>query len=296
MTDAARGPQPVAELRGVHKRYGQVDALQGVDLELRPGELVALLGPNGAGKTTAVSIVLGQRRPDAGSAWLFGRDPTIPAARRFVGATPQEIGFPDNLKVGEVIDLVRAHYPEPASTQEVLARFGLLEVAGRRTRGALRGPEAAAGGGPGLRRQPPGGDPGRAHHGLGRGRPARAVGPHPRVRGRRRHGAADHPLPGGGPGPGIPRGGDLGRPDRRPGQCRGHHRAGRAQQGAPAGCLPELPGVARAERTNDHHTLYTADADGLVRALALQGVAFSGLQVERASLEEAFLSLTGGER
>jgi ABC-type glutathione transport system ATPase component len=51
MTDAARGPQAVAELRGVHKRYGQVEALHGVDLELRPGELVALLGPNGAGKS-----------------------------------------------------------------------------------------------------------------------------------------------------------------------------------------------------------------------------------------------------
>jgi ABC-2 type transport system ATP-binding protein len=83
MTDDARGrSQAVAELRGVHKRYGQVDTLQGVDLELRQGELVALLGPNRAGKTTAVSILLGQRRPNAGSAWLFGRDPTIPAARR----------------------------------------------------------------------------------------------------------------------------------------------------------------------------------------------------------------------
>jgi ABC-2 type transport system ATP-binding protein len=139
MTDAARGPQAVAELRGVHKRYGHVDALHGVDLELRPGELVALLGPNGSGKTTAVSIVLGQRRPDAGSAWLFGREATIPAARRPVGATPQEIGFPDNLKVGEVIELVRAHYSAPASTQEVLGRFGLLEVAGRRTGGLSGG-------------------------------------------------------------------------------------------------------------------------------------------------------------
>jgi ABC-type molybdate transport system ATPase subunit len=139
MTDAARGPQAAAELWGVHKRYGQVDALHGVDLELRPGELVALLGPNGAGKTTAVSIVLGQRRPDAGSAWLFGREATIPAARRPVGATPQEIGFPDNLKVGEVIELVRAHYPQPAPTEEVLARFGLVEVAGRRTGGLSGG-------------------------------------------------------------------------------------------------------------------------------------------------------------
>ena len=115
MTDDPRGPQAVAELRGVHKRYGKVDALQGVDLEIQPGELLALLGPNGAGKTTAVSILLGQRRPDAGSARLFGQDPTAPAARRPVGVTLQESGFPDNLTVAEVVDLVRVHYPHPAA-------------------------------------------------------------------------------------------------------------------------------------------------------------------------------------
>jgi ABC-2 type transport system ATP-binding protein len=58
--------------------------------------------------------------------------------------------------------------------------------------------------------------------------------------------------------------------------------------------LPELPGVSHVEASNGAFTLYTADPDGLVRALALQGVAFSGLRVERASLEEAFLHLTGG--
>jgi len=62
---------------------------------------------------------------------------------------------------------------------------------------------------------------------------------------------------------------------------------------APA--LPELPAGTRVESSNGSHTLYTADPDGLVRALALKGVAFSGLRVERASLEEAFLHLTGGQ-
>ena len=131
-TDDAVGAQPVAELRGIQKRYGKVEALQGVDLQIRPGELVALLGPNGAGKTTVVSILLGQRRPDAGSATLFGRDPTAPAARRPVGATPQLTGFPDNLTVAEVVDLVRVHYPDPTPAGELLGRFGLEEVAGRR--------------------------------------------------------------------------------------------------------------------------------------------------------------------
>jgi ABC-2 type transport system ATP-binding protein len=139
MTDDLRDPQPVAELRGIHKRYGKVEALRGVDLQLHAGELVALLGPNGAGKTTAVSILLGQRRPDAGSARLFGRDPTLPAARRPVGATLQESGFPDNLNVREVVDLVRVHYPDPAPARQLLDRFGLTEVAGRRAGGLSGG-------------------------------------------------------------------------------------------------------------------------------------------------------------
>jgi ABC-2 type transport system ATP-binding protein len=139
LTDDIVGAQAAAELRGVHKRYGKLEALRGVDLQLRPGELVALLGPNGAGKTTAVSILLGQRRPDAGSARLFGRDPTLPATRRLVGATPQVAGFPDNLTVAEVVDFVRVHYPDPAPAAELLGRFGLSELAGRRAGGLSGG-------------------------------------------------------------------------------------------------------------------------------------------------------------
>jgi ABC-2 type transport system ATP-binding protein len=139
VTDAAVDAQAVAELRGIHKHYGEVEALRGVDLDIRPGELVALLGPNGAGKTTAVSILLGQRRPDAGSARLFGRDPTLPATRRLVGATPQVAGFPDNLTLAEVVDFVRVHYPDAAATPELLGRLGLAELAGRRAGGLSSG-------------------------------------------------------------------------------------------------------------------------------------------------------------
>jgi ABC-type branched-subunit amino acid transport system ATPase component len=105
-------PRPSQSCRG-STNYGKVDALQGVDLEIQPGELVALLGPNGAGKTTAVSILLGQRRPDAGSARLLGRDPTLPAARRPVGVTLQESEFPDNLTVAEVVDWSESTTPTP---------------------------------------------------------------------------------------------------------------------------------------------------------------------------------------
>ena len=80
-----------AELAGVEKRLGPNRALAGVDLVLGEGEVLALLGPNGAGKTTAVGILLGLRRPDAGRACVFGRDPRLPEARRPLGSTPQDV-------------------------------------------------------------------------------------------------------------------------------------------------------------------------------------------------------------
>ena len=60
----------LAQLLGVYKRFGQIEALRGVDLAIHQGEVVALLGPNGAGKTTTISIRLGVRRPERGEAWL----------------------------------------------------------------------------------------------------------------------------------------------------------------------------------------------------------------------------------
>ena len=129
-----------AALRGVTKRFAGVAALDGVDLELRRGEMLALLGPNGAGKTTALSLMLGLRRPDAGRAELFGADPRHPASRAAVGVTPQETGFPPTLRVGEIVDLVRAHFEAPVATVELLGRFGLTEC-GRRQVGGLSGGE-----------------------------------------------------------------------------------------------------------------------------------------------------------
>jgi ABC-2 type transport system ATP-binding protein len=295
MADDARGPQAAAELRGVHKRYGKVQALQGVDLQLQPGELVALLGPNGAGKTTAVGILLGQRRPDAGSARLFGRNPTIPTARRLVGVTPQEIGFPDNLTVGEVVELVRVHYPDPVAAPELLGRFGLSGVAGRRAGGLS------------------GGQKRRLAAALAfAGRPQAVVMDEPTtgldVESRHRlweivrafvteggavlltthyleeaQALASRVV--------VIAGGTIiaqGSVD----DITALAGLSRVQLRAPS--LPDLPAVTRVETSNGSCTLYTADPDGLVRALALQGVPFSGLQVERASLEEAFVRLTGG--
>jgi ABC-2 type transport system ATP-binding protein len=132
------GPAPVVELRAVRKRYGEVEALRGIDLAVRPGEVVALLGPNGAGKTTTVNLALGLRRPTAGSVRLFGLDPTDRRARSRCGVVLQESGVTGVLTVSEIVDLVRSYYPSPLPAPEALAMAGLSEVGATRI-GALSG-------------------------------------------------------------------------------------------------------------------------------------------------------------
>lgn len=132
-----RGPTPsalgapVAELRNVTKRYGDVLALDDVDLQVRPGEVLALLGPNGAGKTTAVSLLLGLMRPTSGTATLFGSSPTDMAAKVRIGAMLQTSGVPATLTVREHIQSFANYYPNPMPIDEAIARTSLSEVAHR---------------------------------------------------------------------------------------------------------------------------------------------------------------------
>src|SRR5437773_2114960 len=83
---------PAGGLVGVRKRYGAVEALRGVDLAVPRGQIVAVLGPNGAGKTTAIQLMLGLRRPSAGTVHLFGLDPRRGEARGRCGAMLQDSG------------------------------------------------------------------------------------------------------------------------------------------------------------------------------------------------------------
>lgn len=117
----------VIEMQGVSKRYGKLEALRGVSLEVRQGEIVAFLGPNGAGKTTAISIMLGQKLPDSGTVRLFGHRPDLPEVRGRVGVMLQESGLPQNLTVEEIVELFARYYPYRLPTQEVLERADLLE-------------------------------------------------------------------------------------------------------------------------------------------------------------------------
>lgn len=115
-----------------------MEALRGVDLAIRPGEVVAMLGPNGAGKTTSISLMLGLRQPTAGEARLFGLPPTDRRARSRCGVMLQESGTTAVLTVAEIVDLFRAYYPAPLPVARTIAMAGLTEQAGARV-GTLSG-------------------------------------------------------------------------------------------------------------------------------------------------------------
>jgi ABC-2 type transport system ATP-binding protein len=103
---------PAIDFRSVHKRYGDVEALKGVSLEIAQGEFFGLLGPNGAGKTSLISIVAGLNRPTSGSARVMGHDVITDyrAARRALGVVPQELVFDPFFTVRETLRLTSGYY------------------------------------------------------------------------------------------------------------------------------------------------------------------------------------------
>lgn len=133
--------QPMAAIRlqDITKSYGSARALAGLNLELRSGEIHALLGPNGAGKSTAIGILTGIRSPDSGIVEVLGGDPRSERVRRRIGLTPQESGFPRNLRVCEILRLVRAHYPSPLPDEVLFGRFPLEAILHRQTGGLSGG-------------------------------------------------------------------------------------------------------------------------------------------------------------
>ena len=129
---AMSGSAPSARLLAVRKSYGAVKALDGVDLDVRPGELLALLGPNGAGKSTAIGLLLGLAEPDAGQVELFGQSPHALDARRRVGVMLQSAGMPDTLKIRELLAQTRAYYPHPLGADACAKTAGIADLLGRR--------------------------------------------------------------------------------------------------------------------------------------------------------------------
>ncbi len=123
-------------VRGLHKSYGERTAVDGVDLEVSTGEVVAILGPNGAGKTTTVEILEGYRRRDAGEVRVLGHDPAAatPAWRARVGIVLQSVNDLSELTVHETVRHFAAYYPQPRDPDEVIATVGLADSGDQRSR------------------------------------------------------------------------------------------------------------------------------------------------------------------
>jgi ABC-2 type transport system ATP-binding protein len=121
--------EPVIQVRGLRKSYGDVEAVRGIDLTVDRGEVFALLGPNGAGKTTTVEILEGYRHRTAGEAQVLGRDPAKldRATKRRIGIVLQSTGVDPFLTVRETIDQYRGYYPHPRPVDEVIQVVGLKE-------------------------------------------------------------------------------------------------------------------------------------------------------------------------
>ncbi len=295
--------EPVAQLRGVVRRYGDVTALAGVDLTIRSGEMLGLLGPNGAGKSTVINLLLGLRRPHEGVVELFGGSPQDPAMRRRLGATPQETALPGNLRVGEVVRWVAGHFPDPVPTDELLARFGLGGLLRRQTGGLSGGqrrklsvalalvgrPELV------LLDEPTTGLDVDARHELWQAlREVHEAGTAVLITSHyleEIEALAERVV--------VVDGGRVladDSLDRVLAAVGVQLLSLRLPDGVtPVGAgLDSVPGLVRRATERGREVLYVTDADDAVRALVRHDIPFRDLQVRGATLEEAFQAMTGG--
>ncbi|MFJ2630944.1 ATP-binding cassette domain-containing protein [Streptomyces sp. NPDC087422] len=123
---------PAVRFTAVHKSFGPVRAVAGIDLEIARGGTMALLGRNGAGKSTTISLLLGLDRPDAGEVRLFGGPPQEAVRAGRVGAMLQDGRPIPRATVKELVTFVAATYPRPMPVAEALSLAGITELAARR--------------------------------------------------------------------------------------------------------------------------------------------------------------------
>ncbi len=283
----------LARAIGVTRRYGEVTAVDDVSIDIPAGQVLGLLGPNGAGKSTLINMFVGLRRPTEGTVELFGHDPRDLKARRRMGMTPQETGLPETVQVGEVVDFVASHFPNPIDKDELLTQFSLAELAGRQT-GGLSGGQMrrlavalAFVGRPELvfLDEPTTGLDVEGRHMLWAGiREFNAAGGTVVL--------TSHYLE------------EVEQLAERViiidhGRCVADDSveslrrvSGLQRLSVTVPEVPSLPGVVGVEHEGDRVHLITHDADQLVRDLVASGVAFSHLEIHAGSLEDAFLALT----
>lgn len=117
------------EVRGLRKTYGEVVAVDHIDLDVGEGEILGILGPNGAGKTTTVECIAGLTRPSAGSVRVSGVDPFTDraTATRVIGVQLQQAGLQAKITVREALELFASFYENPADGVTMAKRLGLGE-------------------------------------------------------------------------------------------------------------------------------------------------------------------------
>ncbi|HEV7896456.1 MAG TPA: ATP-binding cassette domain-containing protein [Planosporangium sp.] len=120
------------EIRALRRYYGSVRAVDGVDLTVRRGEVVALLGPNGAGKTTTLDAMLGLSTPDSGHVALLGLAPRAAIAAGHVGAVLQDGALLAGVTVKELVGAMRALQPRPTALTQVIGAAGIADILDRR--------------------------------------------------------------------------------------------------------------------------------------------------------------------
>ena len=131
-TPAPPQAPPAVRLAGLTKRFGAVTAVDGLDLTVRAGEVVAFLGPNGAGKTTTIDMLLGLSQPDTGSVEVYGMPPRTAVAHGLVAAVMQTGGLLKDLTVAETARLTAGLFAHSRPVAEVLERAGITDIADRR--------------------------------------------------------------------------------------------------------------------------------------------------------------------
>jgi ABC-2 type transport system ATP-binding protein len=288
-------------LSRLSKSYGEVRAVQSIDLAIAPGETVALLGPNGAGKTTTIDMVLGLARPDSGTVSVFGMPPAAAVRAGWVGGMLQTGSPLEHLKVRELVTLMASYYPHPLPVEDALRLTGAAQFAGQRTTKLSGGQAqrvrfaAALVGDPDL---------------LVLDEPTAGID----VEGRREFWQAMRAFAGRGKTVLfathyleeadayadrivlIARGRVIADGPATEIKARAGARAIRATlPGTGTTLLGTLPGVVSAERHGDAVLLSCSDSDAALRGLLGSFPAARDIEVRGGSLEEAFLELTAGE-
>lgn len=134
----------VIEVAGLRMRYGSFEAVKGIDLHVRRGEVFAFLGPNGAGKTSTIEILEGFRRRTSGQVTVLGQDPQDggPAWRARIGVVLQESEPEPGLTARECLRMYAGYYPAPRDVEDTLDLVGLSQradaIAGRLSGGQRR--------------------------------------------------------------------------------------------------------------------------------------------------------------